>query len=122
MSSGAISVAGQRVGGKRWPVAEVAETSRCTLKAYSAPFSLVFARGGRYKLVLTCSNLKSKKIAAGGGRPGQFLSLASARAVSAGWWLRWLRVRSARSRRTGHLWTSFLREEEDMSMYLPRKI
>ena len=72
--------------------------------------------------VLTCSNLKSKKMPAGGGRPGQFLWLARARAVGAGRWLRWLRLRSARSRCTGHLSTWLLREEEDMSMYLPRKI
>ena len=52
----------------------------------------------------------------------RFLWLASAWAVSAGRWLRWLRLRSARSRRTEHLRTSFLREEEVMSMYLPRKI
>ena len=122
MSAGVISVADQRVGGKRWPVAEVAETSRCTLKTYSAPFSLVFAREARYKPVPTCINLKSRKISAGGCQPGQFLWLASARAVSAGRWLRWLRLRSARSRRTAHLWTWFLREEEDMSMYLPQKI
>ena len=105
MSAGVISVADQRVGGKRWPVAEVAETSRCTLKTYSAPFDLVLVREGRYMLVLTCGNLKSRKIPAGGGQPGQFLWLASAKAVSAGRWLRWLRLRSARSRRTAHLWS-----------------
>ena len=61
-SAGAISVAGQREGGKRRPVAEVAETSRCTLSTYSAPFSLVFARGGRYGTVLTSKNLKLEEI------------------------------------------------------------
>ena len=41
--------------------------------------------------------------------------------VSAGRWLRWLRVRDARSRPTAPLIILLLREEVDMILYLPQK-
>ena len=94
---------------------------RCAARWWSSrpPFDLFFAREGRHEHVLTYSNLKCKKIPAGGGRPGQFSWLASAWAVSAGRWLRWLRVCEARSRRTAHLLTWCLREEAGINLYLP---